>query len=88
MTTAFYPTATTPAVREAILRFFAMRREEGRLYFYAHDLRRYVAHQITVAPGTPDRILRMLRQNGALNYHVVDRAQSYYFIAQDRGVWQ
>ena len=50
----------------------------GRL-FYADDLRRYVvSKRLEVAPDSPGRILRVLRQEGRLDYVVVDRSLSLY----------
>jgi hypothetical protein len=44
------------------------------------ELRRFVQAQMKgkVAPGSPERILRQLRQQGELNYKVVSRRQSLY----------
>jgi len=50
----------------------------GRL-FHADDLRRYVVNRLPeVAPDSPGRILRVLRQEGRLDYVVVDRSLSLY----------
>jgi len=47
--------------------------------FHAEDLRRYVlAVEPEIAPGSPDRILRALRQEGRLDYVVIDRRNSLY----------
>jgi hypothetical protein len=47
--------------------------------FHAEDLRRYVlAVEPEIAPGSPDRILRALRQEGRLDYIVIDRRNSLY----------
>jgi hypothetical protein len=47
--------------------------------FHAEDLRRYVlAVEPEIAPGSPDRILRALRQEGKLDYVVIDRRNSLY----------
>ena len=47
--------------------------------FHAEDLRRYVLqHAPEIAPGSPDRILRLLRQEGRLYYVVIDRGNSLY----------
>jgi hypothetical protein len=53
--------------------------EEGR-YFHAQDLRDFVVERLKVAPASPDRILRDLRQRGLLNYEVIDRRASYYHV--------
>jgi len=53
--------------------------------FFADDLRRYVKAEVgEVAPGSPDRILRDLRQKGELDYRVVSRAESVYEVISIR----
>jgi hypothetical protein len=50
-----------------------------RAEFTAGDLRAYISYQVgQVAPGSPDRILRDLRQRGVINYELVSRAKSLY----------
>jgi len=46
--------------------------------FYADELRAYVLAGMRGAPGSPDRILRDLRQRGVIDYVVVSRAKSLY----------
>lgn len=49
--------------------------------FTAGELRLFVSQHIgflRVAPGSPDRIMRNLRQRGVINYELVDRAKSRY----------
>lgn len=47
--------------------------------FHADDLRQYVRAAVgEIAPGSADRVLRDLRQHGALNYEVVSRSKSLY----------
>ena len=47
--------------------------------FHADELRKYVEErEPRIAPGSPDRILRRLRQKKLLNYVVIDRAKSLY----------
>lgn len=47
--------------------------------FYADQLRRHVRLTVgEVAPGSPDRILRDLRQRQQLDYVVVSRKESLY----------
>ena len=50
--------------------------------FHMEQLLRYVEGHIDgrVAPGSPERILRLLQQRGELGYRVVDRTQSLYEI--------
>ena len=48
-------------------------------HFHADDLRRYVHGCVgSVAPGSPDRILRHLRKNGVIDYVVTSRRESSY----------
>lgn len=61
---------------EAIVEFF-----EGLQCgqeFHADDLRQAVASRVMVAPGSPDRVMRDLRQKGVIKYQVVSRADSLY----------
>jgi hypothetical protein len=56
----------------------AYSREHAGEAFHADDLRRYVLTYADVAPDSPGRILRQLRQEGKLNYVVINRPQSLY----------
>jgi len=46
--------------------------------FHASDLREFVEMKAGVAPGSPDRIMRDLRQKRVVNYEVVNRSKSLY----------
>lgn len=46
--------------------------------FYCDELRRFVSERVTVAPGSPDRVLRDLRKRGVISYEVVSRSRSLY----------
>lgn len=48
--------------------------------FRVEDLRTFVSKQTNgyIAPGSPDRILRALRQKKIISYVVVNRRQSLY----------
>lgn len=47
--------------------------------FHLADLQQYlVGLDISHAPSSPDRILRLLRAVGKVNYKVVDRSKSLY----------
>lgn len=50
--------------------------------FRADDLRTYISNMVggAVAPGSPDRILRDLRQRGLIDYRVTNRRASSYEI--------
>jgi hypothetical protein len=54
------------------------RANSGRT-FHAEELQRYVlAYAPDTAPASPDRILRLLREQGKLDYVVLDRRASLY----------
>ncbi len=47
--------------------------------FHADDLRKYVTAKVgACAPGSADRVLRDLRQKGAVHYDCISRAASLY----------
>lgn len=47
--------------------------------FHGDDLRAYVTANVGhVAPGSPDRILRDLRQRGIVRYEIISRSKSLY----------
>jgi len=48
--------------------------------FYMEELRGYVEKRVqgTIAPDSPGRILRQLRQQQQLNYKVISRSKSLY----------
>lgn len=56
-------------------------REHVGKQFFADDLRKYVRHKVgSCAPGSADRVLRDLRQRGELEYSVVNRRKSLYYM--------
>lgn len=67
-------------IGEAVLTFAAQRALLNNPQFHAGDLRKFVDAIVgtKVAPGSADRILRMKRQSGELNYTVINRSQSLY----------
>lgn len=82
------PEAGTPAelervserISEAIKDF--CRRHVGQT-FHADELRQHVRSCVgEVAPDSAGRVLRDLRQRGAIAYQVVNRAKSLYRVAQ------
>jgi len=50
--------------------------------FHMEDLRKFVEQGVggKIAPDSPGRILRQLRQEGELNYEVLSRHESLYKI--------
>lgn len=67
----------------AILMFVTKRRMDGRLDFHADDLREYVNRHAPGALGSPDRVLRDLRQRGLVNYELLSRRGSLYRIVEE-----
>src|SRR5208282_5117171 len=67
-------------IRALVLDFYNNRMAGSTQDFTANDLRAVVNAGLNTpaAPGSSDRILRMLRQGGLLNYIVLNRAQSLY----------
>ena len=67
---------------EAILEFIRQRLSdpETKGAFTADQLRFYVNNTVVggVSPSSADRVLRMLRQKGSLDYVVLNRAKSLY----------
>lgn len=65
-------------IGNATIEFFE---DEKRTEFFADELRRFViAHVGKIAPGSPDRVMRDLRQRGVIDYEVVSRRHSLYRI--------
>jgi hypothetical protein len=51
--------------------------------FHADDLRKHVIDRCgIVAPGSADRVLRDLRQRGAIDYVCISRSRSLYRISR------
>ena len=66
-------------IATTVEKFFADVSTAPNPVFFAEELRERIASEIgVVAPDSPGRIMRALRQAGRINYRVLDRAQSYY----------
>jgi hypothetical protein len=67
-------------IRVAIEGFVHRRANSPEPTFTMVELHEHVAGEVTwgVAPGSTDRILRLLRRDGHLNYRVLDRQASLY----------
>lgn len=67
---------------KAIIQFLRLRQGSTGVrsaMFRAEDLHRFVSRQTGKnAPASADRVLRHLRQQGVVDYVVVNRAQSLY----------
>lgn len=74
---------TSLHIQSAIKSFCKTRIQTNPLFFLS-DLHRYVAGcpGITVAPASPDRILRNMRQKGIVDYVVVNRSKSFYKVTK------
>lgn len=69
----------THSVRDIVVSFLSSRIKHEQPDFHAQELRNYVSSWgIQIAPGTPDRVLRMVRRAGLGNYRVRNRANSLY----------
>lgn len=68
----------TPAVGALVMQFFT-KRGEGK-EFRTSQLRDFVSKKVETAPGTIDRTMRQLRQQGKVNYTVTDRREGRYQI--------
>ena len=66
-------------LNETIIEFFAKRLATQDQRFTANDLRHYVnAKNFGTAPASADRIMRLLKKKGKINYAVVNRGKSLY----------
>ena len=69
-----------PTTAAAILAFYGQRMDSDDRTFTASALRFYVQNNVIggVSPSSADRVLRMLRQKGLLDYTVLNRGKSIY----------
>lgn len=67
----------TEAIGKTIIEFRTL---VGLLHpFRCEEMRRFVINRYPhIAPASPDRILRQLRQQGKLDYQIVNRRGSLY----------
>jgi hypothetical protein len=65
-------------IGDLVLGFCEGRLAAGRPEFRISELQAHVADATQAAPASPDRILRLLRREGRLDYEVIDRAASLY----------
>lgn len=72
-------------IAESILSFARARLQMKRPEFFAEELRTWIRQSVgEVAPDSPGRILRQLRQQKRLAYEVVNRAESKYRLSEVR----
>lgn len=69
-----------PHSKAAVQAFWKQRVNSDNPQFTGEQLRFYVSNNTMgkVSPGTPDRILRQLRQSGDLDYIILNRGLSLY----------
>ena len=69
-----------PTTAAAILAFYGQRMDSEDRTFTADQLRFYVNNNVIgkVSPSSADRVLRMLRQQGQIDYTVLNRGKSLY----------
>lgn len=70
-------------IERFVLHFCRLRLRFKQAQFHVEALRDYVVRELnpeheTVAPASPDRILRLLRQQNKLDYIVLSRSESLY----------
>jgi hypothetical protein len=65
-------------IGRAVEAFVLQKAKSTNACFHAEELRTWVDAVAPGAPGSPDRILRDLRQRGFIDYEVVNRAASLY----------
>ena len=63
-------------IASLIIVFYKSRRSKP--VFICDELHQFVYEHACVAPASPDRILRLLRREGHLDYKVTDRKNSEY----------
>jgi hypothetical protein len=67
-------------IGELVESFILHRWQTGQPRFHMRDLHDYIFTRTHIAPASPDRILRQLRQEGKFDYKVIDRRASCYQI--------
>ena len=67
-------------ISELVEAFVLCRWQTGQPRFHMRDLHDYIFTRTHIAPASPDRILRQLRQEGKFDYKVIDRRSSCYQI--------
>ena len=66
-------------LNQAIVQFWSERVASENPRFTSTELRQYVQHwNYGTAPSSADRVLRKLREQGKVNYALVNRAMSLY----------
>jgi len=71
-------------VRGSVLDFFELRVRNAAPAFHMSELTEYVRSRVPTAPDSAGRIMRHLRDEGALDYELVSRSKSLYRVTTDR----
>ena len=66
------------SISQLVEEFVLHRWQAGQPRFLMQDLHNYILARTRLAPASPGRILRQLRQKGKFDYQVVDRRDSCY----------
>jgi hypothetical protein len=66
-------------LNQVIVHFWQIRMSSAGRQFTANELRQYVQHHnFGTAPASADRVMRLLRAQGKINYVLTNRAKSLY----------
>lgn len=70
-----------------VLAFCRARMESAQLEFRMEELQEYVRARVGIAPDSAGRILRHLRQQQLVEYHVINRRASIYCLCDSSRFW-
>lgn len=66
-------------ISDAVQAFFDQKLQDVEPRFTANQLRFFVQNRLGAsAPGSADRIMRMMKKAGKLNYQLLNRSKSFY----------
>jgi hypothetical protein len=65
-------------ISDAIRQFFVKKAYNGNLRFTIYELEQYVLKMFAVSYDSVSRIMRRMKQNGIVNYDVVNPATAEY----------
>jgi hypothetical protein len=75
----------TARIGVAIVTYFKLKELACQSDYHVEDLRVYVRQRVgMIAPGSADRVMRALRQDGIINYKCLRRSESLYRILPAR----
>jgi len=70
----------TTSIKHLVFSFLKECWLSGQHVFVMRELHDYILNKASIAPGSPDRVLRQLRLNGDCDYKVLNRSMSTYEI--------